>query len=757
MIVESVLNRRRRWDHIARIAVSIGGFAVIAAIVGILVVIIKECLPLFSSAEIGLISSEQYGFQDNVLFAGMNESRRLLYLVTADGKVVFYDLNSSSKKPLDFFTFSELKEATLLEVSQLELGSRTRGIGGDASAETERYNFVASTSNGSLLVFEVELVSSYDPRKPTVEARVNEIGLWPVNGANGHPLTIVRGRETEDSLQIVAVGSLGGVFLCSRNKSVSLIEERWGDLGCSSVESGVNSPVTQVLLDDSGQNIYIGTKNGEIIRSALKDSYLVPTSSVFATHDTDISIDFLGLLLGHRRLISVDSHGQVLSWLFAPQETSSGQPDRSGKPVFGLKRIDNFGLLQSSPVAYASSSRKRFFAVASKGGEVNFYYSTPAFQRAKVVVPENLRITRLNFSPKADELLGVTASGDVLRWSVRDPHGDINLTRLFARLWYDDYPGPEWVWQSSGATDAFEAKLSLVPLVFGTIKATFYALLLAVPLALLGAIYTSQFLSPSLRDLVKSAVEILAALPSVVLGFLGGLWLAPMLADHLLSFALYPLLLFFSVMLISKHDSRWIGAKRPLIMGMVILVVGYVAMSMGEQLEVLLFAGDFTLWLESYLGISYDQRNSIVAGIAMGFAVVPIIFTIAEDSLSNIPKRWKAASLALGATPWQTVWTVVLPAAMPGLFSAVMIGFGRAIGETMIVLMATGNTPIMEILPFTGFRAMSANIAVELPEAPYRGSLYRVLFFSAFVLFIFTFAVNTLSEVVRSRLRRNLS
>ena len=167
-----------------------------------------------------------------------------------------------------------------------------------------------------------------------------------------------------------------------------------------------------------------------------------------------------------------------------------------------------------------------------------------------------------------------------------------------------------------------------------------------------------------------------------------------------------------------------------------------------------LLGGDYRGWLLSALGLTYDQRNSLVVGVAMGFAVIPIIFTIAEDSLANVPQHLRAGSLALGATRWQTALRIVLPTASPGIFSAIMIGFGRAVGETMIVLMATGNTPVMDWSIFNGFRALSANIAVELPEAPEGGTLFRVLFLAAFLLFCLTFAVNTVAELVRLKLRQ---
>jgi len=186
----------------------------------------------------------------------------------------------------------------------------------------------------------------------------------------------------------------------------------------------------------------------------------------------------------------------------------------------------------------------------------------------------------------------------------------------------------------------------------------------------------------------------------------------------------------------------------------VVLAGIWLSFSCGRWIEGSFLGGDYRSWLGAALGVTYDQRNSIVVGLAMGFAVIPVIFTIAEDSLANIPPHLTAGSLALGATPWQTAVRVVLPSASPGIFSAVMIGFGRAVGETMIVLMATGNTPIMNWSPFNGFRALSANVAVELPEAPDGGTLFRVLFVAALLLFALTFLLNTAAELVRLRLRQ---
>ena len=137
----------------------------------------------------------------------------------------------------------------------------------------------------------------------------------------------------------------------------------------------------------------------------------------------------------------------------------------------------------------------------------------------------------------------------------------------------------------------------------------------------------------------------------------------------------------------------------------------------------------------------------------MGFAVIPTIFSISEDAIYSVPKHLTTGSLALGATPWQTMVRVVLLTASPGIFSAVMIGLGRAVGETMIVVMATGNTAIMDMNIFQGFRALSANIAVEMPESEVGSTHYRILFLAGLVLFAATFLFNTAAEIVRQRLR----
>jgi phosphate transport system permease protein len=412
-------------------------------------------------------------------------------------------------------------------------------------------------------------------------------------------------------------------------------------------------------------------------------------------------------------------------------------------------------------IAITASQRDKGFATGDGQGGVHLSYGTSG-QTLLAFRAERPGLQAVTFAPKSDALLGVDGQGVLALWRVHNPHPEVTLKTLFGKIWYEGYSQPAWVWQSTGGTDDFESKMSLTPLIFGTIKGTFYALLFAVPVALLAALYVSEFMHPSVKAYVKPLVEIMAALPSVVLGFLAGLWLAPVLEPLVPGLFLTPLVLPVTILIafgcwrlvpLSIRARFKTGTEAFLLLPVVVLGV-WIALGLGGLVERLLMQGNYRGWVLSALGLTYDQRNSLVVGVAMGFAVIPIIFTIAEDSLANVPSHLRAGSLALGATRWQTAMRIVLPTGSPGIFSAIMIGLGRAVGETMIVLMATGNTPIMDWNIFSGFRALSANIAVELPEAPDGGTLYRVLFLSAFLLFSLTFVLNTVAELVRLRLRR---
>jgi phosphate transport system permease protein len=248
---------------------------------------------------------------------------------------------------------------------------------------------------------------------------------------------------------------------------------------------------------------------------------------------------------------------------------------------------------------------------------------------------------------------------------------------------WSGYEKPEYIWQPVSRIE----KYNIVPLLIGSLKATLVALLFSVPLALGAAIYVSQLAAPRTRELLKPAIELLAGIPSVVLGFFALIVLATVLQN----------------------------------------IFGY-----------------------------QSRLNAFVAGIALGLAIIPVVFSIAEDALTSVPRSYSQAALALGSSKWQAAWKIVLPAAIPGVFAAVVLGFGRAIGETMIVLMASGNASIVSWNLFDSTRTVTATIANEMAEAVVGGQHYRVLFMLGALLFVVTFISNLAGELVINRLKHKL-
>lgn len=426
----------------------------------------------------------------------------------------------------------------------------------------------------------------------------------------------------------------------------------------------------------------------------------------------------------------------------------------------GLHRVRSFDTDGTVIQGLLPEHRRKGFVGIGNAGEVQLFHSTTRRRLFSDTLNDEV-ILQSALSPRADMLVSLDQTGVLHSYRVVNKHPDISWAVLWDKVWYESYPEPDYIWQSSASTNDFEPKYSLAPLAFGTLKAAFYAMLVAAPLAVCGAIYTAYFMAPVLRRKVKPLIELMEALPTVILGFLAGLWLAPFIEENLTGVFTLLILMPGGVLLFAWLWSRLpqhLSGRLPegwhaIVLLPVACLLGWLSFALNDPVEVWLFGGDMRSWITTDLGISFDQRNALVVGIAMGLAVIPTIFTIAEDAIYSVPEHLSYGSLALGATPWQTLTGVVLPTASPGIFSGLMIGLGRAVGETMIVLMATGNTPIMDANIFEGMRTLAANIAVEMPEAEVDSTHYRVLFLAAFVLFLFTFVVNTLAELVRQRLR----
>jgi phosphate transport system permease protein len=727
--------RRLLVDRLARGVVTLGGAAIIVSILAILVVIGVEVYPLFRPPTMhlvqpasGVVEVAGAASPDALL---VDEYRELGVAVTATGLRLFRVADGAI---LPAPAMAGLEAARVVSTSAADRGTLALGL-----------------SDGRVLPVEVKFDVSFPDGRRRVDARV-VFGDPIVADPSGRAIRQVAYAVTPDGP--VTAATVGDAEL-----ALIRVRERKALVGPSTKEEAretlalpVQGEIARLLVDGRGEDLFAGTTGGQLVRVDLREGggpRVAETLAVGPQAGTPVTV--LGFLIGDRTLIVGDAAGGVSSWQVLP---GGGQGRR-------LERIHEFVPHDGAVVALAPSRRDKGFVTVGADRTVRVRYGTTGATLLTVATPAGIP-RAVAFAPKADGVLGLDAGGRLSHWALANPHAEVTWQSLFGKVWYEGYGQPDHVWQSTGGTDDFEPKLSLTPLVYGTLKGTFYALLFAIPVALLGALYASQFMHPTIKGYVKPTVEIMAALPSVVLGFIAGLWLAPAVEQAVPGLFLMPWVVAALVLVTLlgwrmtplRLRSRVRAGTEVFLLIPVVLGGAALALALGGVLERAFLGGNYRGWLLDVLGLTYDQRNSLVVGFAMGFAVIPIIFTIAEDSLSNVPRHLSAGSLALGATRWQTALRVVLPTASPGIFSAIMIGFGRAVGETMIVLMATGNTPVMDWSIFNGFRALSANIAVEIPEAPEGGTLYRVLFLAALLLFVMTFTVNTVAELVRLRLRQ---
>ncbi len=743
MSITADTNLLMRWrmlkDHIARHAVGVGGISVIIAIVLIFVYLLYVVIPMFEGAEISEVATYTLADQDEALYYAMEEQAEVGLQVSKQGKVLFFKTESG---------------VTIREVPlPVPAGVIVTSL---AEADPASGILAVGLSNGQALVFQHAYRITYpnDQRliSPVIEFPFGETPF--VVDEQGLPLLQLAAQADEEQVTLAAVTPDKRIILNHQAMEESLFEDEASWQTTRIEVPHPLEPVTHLLLDKQQRDLYIGTQSGNVSFYDVSDweegPELIQHLSLVNSQTLMTSLSFLA---GDISLLVGTSDGRVSQWF--PVR------DEGGKRVLTkIREFDDF----SRPVnAIAPEHARKGFVAVDTDGQVGIFHST-AHRTLLVEAVSEQAIKRIAIGPRADAML-LQDNEQLHFYDIRNEYPEISWSSLWGKVWYESYPEPEFIWQSSSASNDFEPKLSLIPISFGTLKAAFYAMLIAVPLSIMGAIFTAHFMSPRMRQTVKPTIEIMEALPTVILGFLAGLWLAPYIENHLpgiftLLFIL-PFGLFFAAwswhMLPASIRHRVPdGWEAALLLPVVILLV-FFSMELSPVLESVLFGGDIRIWMSQELGIDYDQRNSVVVGLAMGFAVIPTIFSITEDAIFAVPKHLVQGSLALGATPWQTMMRVVILTASPGIFSAVMIGLGRAVGETMIVLMATGNTPVMDLSIFQGMRTLSANIAVEMPESEVGSTHYRVLFLAALVLFGFTFIVNTAAEIVRQRLRKRYS
>ena len=738
------IRRRKLYDRLARHVVFVGGAGIIFCIIAILFFIGIETVPLWKSPGKKLES--------------VSEIKDRFVSGTAAGQVRIFDIGVDEYRE-QFFTVDSLGSVRFFTLEEEPKPLKTHTISHKTAGYTSFYNAISNTSyaladrEGYVKPFDVTFRVEF--REGTERTVVSKVTEGEALRVTQEPIEIFAYQSSpETGTPVVAAYTASGRLI-----TYSEVEEE-GFLGEGETEIFTTdltaelkgAAVTGVQVDSETQNLYVSTKNGKLYHWSLSDpSSPELKSTLAATAGPGVAVTKIGFLLGHRSLIVGDSAGNVSVWF----ETAD---DGEGSK---LAKIHVLPPLPGAVNKFSASQRGRGFLASDTSGNIFLYQATSATKQLDFP-GRGKPYAGLSFSPKADGVVAVDSDMVLSSYYLDNPHPETNFRSLFGKIWYEGYDRPRYVWQSTGGTDEFEPKFSLTPLAYGTLKGAIYTMILSIPLAILAAICVSQFLHPSIRNVVKPVIEVMAALPSVVLGFLAGLWLAPLLEKAFVAILVMPFIVIVLTLLalflwhrfpVSLSGRFRVGTELFTLVG-VIGIAAALSLWLNSPLESLVFAGDFRDWFFRMFDLRYDQRNMLVVGFAMGFTVIPIIFTISEDALSSVPRTLSAGSLALGANRWQTATRIVLPSASAGIFSAIMIGFGRAVGETMIVLMATGNTPVMDWSFFNGFRALSANIAVELPEAPHGGTLYRVLFLTAILLFAVTFLLNTLAEILSQRLRR---
>ncbi|AOT09638.1 ABC transporter permease subunit [Pseudoalteromonas luteoviolacea] len=723
-------------DRFAQFGITSGGVMVLVALLLIFFYLLYVVQPIFESASV--TKRTELALQSNKTYygLGMEEQTEIAYLLDSSGQVDFYQIKGDK--------------------SGEQLSSLTVELDGQVNSFAQSAPFLGifayGLDNGQVQLVKPSFLISFPGNERVMKSRLS----YPLDGVQlvvdeqGQAIKQFAFSHYEDKTAVIAQTEDKRVIFASFSAEENMFsgEIEWA------VERSllpIEGRIDEMLISPDTTRVFIRSAN-QIYVFDTRFADEVEQIQLLAANEENANLVNMSLLAGANSLMISNDNGEVSQWFEV--NTDAGRQ---------FAKIRAFESIAGAQVDIFSEFYRRTFFTTTNTGELGLYYTTSEAHLWQGKVTEGA-IEHFAVSPRSNAAL-LLSDKTLSVVELHNEHPEVTWSALWQEVWYEGYPEPAYTWQSTSASDDFESKFSLVPISFGTIKAAMYAMLFAVPIALSAAIYTAYFMSPELRRVVKPTVEIMEALPTVILGFLAGLWLAPLIEAHLPAIVALLILLPISILATAFGWTKLPKQIRHLLpdgwhsvlLIPVVLFIGWLSFAISDSIEVWMFGGNVRQYLTNELGLTFDQRNSLVVGIAMGFAVIPTIFSIAEDAVFSVPKHLSNGSLALGATQWQTLVRVVLLTASPGIFSAVMMGLGRAVGETMIVLMATGNTPIMDWSIFQGMRTLAANIAVEMPESEVGSSHYRILFLAAFVLFIFTFIFNTVAEFVRQQLRDKYS
>ncbi|AMV34149.1 Phosphate transport system permease protein PstC [Pirellula sp. SH-Sr6A] len=861
-------------DRIAKQVITIGGIGTIFVVMLVVFVLVGNVLPLFQANRSHPLGAIPSASSEPVLAAGVDEYGEVLWTLDATSTLRFYSVSSGevleTHSPVGEANATPAAEggrATCVSVSDDDASLLVGYADGSVRPITFGYQVAflkaselpaevqftqqdwmvfdgaiyRQTNSGLIrrqridgLVFHPSVplfasaVVAVDWKTPQAVSSFDASVTWLWGATDGNALVLAR---TDNKVNAIT-------------DAVSQESTQWQHRP----ERDPSSPWYGLMIDSRGTSLAAVDRTGKVTYwNAEEDGKLLASKTHLSLAGSESQLTCTTPLLGRTSFVLGAESGHIEAVAMSAVEQTQE-----------LMSIHRFEGDLGSVKSMAASPTARVLAGIFEDGDLAIYYVPTNRRLAKwkvgdeggdstgskvqsVVENKGASVQPSVFFSSNAEVVGAVTDRGVSLWRVTIPHPEASWMGFFGRLWYEGYPSPQHVWQSSTGNIEGEYKFGFMPLIFGTFKATFYSMLIGAPIALMAAIFGSEFMSSRWRTRFKPAIELMASVPSVVLGFIGALVLAPLLRDHLMACLLaVPMVLF--LFLLGAHcwlllpNRLAIRAKHWRLPILIVLIpIGvYLATLVAAPLEEVLFGGSVTQWLAGQIGSGwpgwfsigllpiallvawvmsgplnprmqsiaasmtpfrfaifnlgffllgvvsvfvlsaliatalhgigldprgpvlgpYQERNALLVGCILGFAIIPLIYTISEDALQSVPQHLRSASLGCGATTWQTTIRVVVPTAMSGLFSAMMIGFGRAVGETMVVLMAAGNTPLMDINPMNGYRTLSATLATELPEAARGSTHYHGLFLAALLLFCFTLVANTVAELVRMRFRK---
>ena len=603
-----------------RYVMALGGISVIIAIVLIAFYLFYVVLPMFKPSHIEQVASYPVpgGTSTGASYYAMEEQREVGLRVTADASVVFFKSANGSLIHQQFLAQDAPADITAFSAGDPSQRLLAFGLE-DGSALLATHEYHVTYPNDVRLIL------------PGIDWPVGKLPIQ-VDEA-GKAISIIASQSDEDQTTIAALTEDQRLLLMNITEEESILNDE-AEISITKNRIPISGTVTHLMMDVEHRELYIAEESGLISYYDISDKAAPELVQRVQVVNAPEQITSLSFLSGGISILVGDSAGNITQWF----------PVRDQANNYTLEKIRSFASQSAGITSIAPEYFRKGFLAVDDSGYLGIYHST-AHRTVKLDKINDNRLTQLAVAPRANAMLVEDETGVLQLWEIDNEHPEISWSSIWGKVWYESREQPEYIWQSSSASSDFEPKFSLTPLAYGTLKAAFYAMLFAVPLSIMGAIYTAYFMSAKMRGFVKPAIEIMEALPTVILGFLAGLWFAPFVEQNMPGMFLCFLLLPVSVILAAYCWNRlpdqfrhrvpegWEAALLlPVIIG-----AGIISFALSQPLEIAFFGGNMPLWLSDELGITYDQRNSLVVGIAMGFAVIPTIFSISEDAVYGVP------------------------------------------------------------------------------------------------------------------------